>query len=185
MRHYLIIALLAATVNMLTSHTIAAEIGKYSKNWEIRLGGGAFDVGPFTGQVFSGGIVNAEMLSPSPGFLAILGSPRPYLGTDISLSDQAIHTFYTGLNWEAHLTDRFYAGFSLGGSLNTSKTTTRPDGATKRLGSQVLFHLQASAGYDLTDNITAQVFLNHFSNAGLASSNHGLESVGARIGYRF
>ena len=185
MRRYLRTALLAATMNLLAGQTMAAEIGKYSANWEIRLGGGAFDVGPFSRQVFSGGIINAEMLAPSPGFLAGLGSPRPYLGTDISLSNQAIHTFYTGLNWEAHLTDRFYAGFSLGGSVNTSKTTTQPGGATKRLGSQVLFHLQASAGYDLTDSITAQVFLNHFSNANLGSSNHGLESVGARIGYRF
>jgi hypothetical protein len=49
----------------------------------------------------------------------------------------------------------------------------------------VLFHLQASVGFDLSENTTAQLYLNHFSNAGLADQNNGLESVGIRFGVRF
>ncbi|MEX0347769.1 MAG: acyloxyacyl hydrolase [Rhizobiaceae bacterium] len=160
------------------------QIGKHSDRWEVRAGGGSFDTGPFTSQRLSGGVINAEIVAPSPQFLEILGAPRPYLGTDISVSGTPVHVVYGGFNWEAHLTQRFYLGFSAGGSWNSS-TLTVGGGGTKNLGSSLLFHLQASAGFDFTSNLTGQVFLNHFSNAGIKAPNHGLESVGARLGYRF
>ena len=43
----------------------------------------------------------------------------------------------------------------------------------------------SSADYDITRNVTMQVYYNHFSNAKLAHPDQGLESVGGRIGYRF
>ncbi len=160
------------------------QVGKHSDRWEFRAGGGSFDTGPFTSQRLSGGVINAEIVAPSPQFLGFLGSPRPYLGAEISISSTPVHVIYGGFNWEAHLTQRFYLGFSAGGSWNSSKLTVG-GGGTKNLGSSLLFHLQASAGFDFTSNLTGQVFLNHFSNAGIKAPNHGLESVGARLGYRF
>jgi len=185
--------LVAASQLLLVAHAYGFErpqtggiqIAKYADYWEIRLGGSAYDTGPTTPTDFNGGVVNAEFLAPSPGFFNIIGSPRPYVGTDIAISDDAIHVVYAGLNWEAHLSERLYVGFSGGGSWNNSPKTTSASGVTKDLGSTVLFHLQASAGYDITSTVTIQLFYNHFSNANLISSNIGLESIGARLTLRF
>tara|TARA_R110000751_G_scaffold107645_8_gene204061 strand:- start:154511 stop:155095 length:585 start_codon:yes stop_codon:yes gene_type:complete len=168
--------------------TILGEIkvGKYSDIWEVRFGGAAFDTGPASPNNFSGAIINAEVLAPSPDFLDVIGSPRPLLGTEIAISDDPIHVVYAGLNWEAHVTERLYLGFSGGGSWNSSQVTTNSiSGSTKDLGSSFLFLLQASIGYDVTEKVTLQAFYNHFSNAYLAASNPGLESVGGRLGVRF
>jgi hypothetical protein len=159
--------------------------GKNAERWEVRAGAAVYDFGPFSPQSFSGAVINGEVLAPSPGFLGFIGSPRPYLGADIAVSDHPIHVVYAGLNWEAYLSRRLYLGFSAGGSLNNRRSQTNEHGEVKDLGSSVLFHLQASAGYDFTENMTAQVYINHFSNAQLGSSNDGLESMGARLGFRF
>ncbi|GKX33273.1 MAG: hypothetical protein MnENMB40S_08910 [Rhizobiaceae bacterium MnEN-MB40S] len=159
--------------------------GKNSDYWEVRLGGGVYDWGPATPSDFSGGVVNAEILAPTFDVLSFIGSPRVYLGTDIAISDDAIHTVYAGLNWQAYFTPKLYIGFSGGGAWVSSQITTSANGVTKDLGSEYLFHLQASVGYDITSDVTMEIFYNHFSNANLAYTNPGLESVGARIGYRF
>jgi lipid A 3-O-deacylase len=159
--------------------------GKNSDYWEFRLGGGAYDWGPATPSDFTGGTVNLEFLTPSPDFLSFIGSPRPIIGADLAISDNAIQVVYAGLNWEAYLTRKFYIGFSGGGSWNSSPQTGVPGGAYKDLGSEWLFFLQASIGYDITANTTIQIYYNHFSNANIDDSNPGLESVGARLGYRF
>lgn len=161
------------------------KIGKNAAKWEVRGGIAAYDSGVFSKQTLDGVVLNAEILAPSPDFLAGIGAPRPYVGADIALSDDPIDVFYAGLNWEAYLTKRFYVGFSFGGSINTDDAVRNAAGDEKDLGSHLLFHLQASAGFDVTQNLTAQVYYNHFSNAGFARANNGLESVGARLGWRF
>ncbi|MGN6548938.1 MAG: acyloxyacyl hydrolase [Pararhizobium sp.] len=161
------------------------KVGKNAAKWELRLGASAYDTGAFSSQAAGGFNINGEVLAPSPDFLSGLGAPRPYIGTDIAVSDHPIDMFYSGLNWEAYLTRQFYLGFSLGGALDTKTRFVTDGGKVKDLGSHLLFHLQASAGFDLTQNITAQVYYNHFSNARLSPADAGLESVGARIGVRF
>ncbi len=161
------------------------QFDKNADKSEIRIGGGAYDAGPFTPDSFSGGVVNGEFLFPSFDVLAGIGSPRPYIGADIAISDHPIHVLYAGLNWQAYLTQRIYLGFSLGGSVNSDSKRTNDAGSERDLGSRVLFHLQASAGFDITENLGAEAFLNHFSNANLASSNDGLESAGVRLTWRF
>ncbi|MBE7184910.1 MAG: acyloxyacyl hydrolase [Methylobacterium mesophilicum] len=159
--------------------------GKNAARWEARLGGGGYDVGPFTPDTFTGGTVNGEILAPSFDFLSFLGAPRPYIGTDIAISKDPINAFYAGFNWEYYLTERVSLGFSAGGAIMSDTEKRNEQGETRDLGSRVLFHLQASAGYDFTPNLGAQIYLNHFSNANLADSNDGLESTGARLVWRF
>jgi lipid A 3-O-deacylase len=159
--------------------------GKNAARWEVRLGGGSYDTGPFTPDTFTGGTVNGEILAPSFDFLSFLGSPRPYIGTDIAISDDPINAFYTGFNWEYYLSEKFSLGFSAGGAIMSDKEKRNGEGELRDLGSELLFHLQASAGYDFTPNLGAQVYLNHFSNANTADSNDGLESTGARLVWRF
>lgn len=135
---------------------------------------------------FDGGIINAEILAPSPYFLDVIGSPRPYVGTDIAISDNPINTVYTGLNWQVHVMPWLYVGFSGGGAWADSRVTTdTATNTTKDLGSNWLFHLQASVGIDITPALMIEVFYNHFSNASISNFNVGLESIGGRAGYRF
>lgn len=148
--------------------------------WEARLGGGIYDVGIFGPHDFDGGTINGEVLAPSPDILQWIGSPRPYIGADVAVSSDPVHFFYAGLNWEAQLAGKLYVGFSAGGSVNTDKQLGPRD-----LGSNVLFHLQASAGIDLTESTAFQVYINHYSNAELASANDGLDNAGARLAFRF
>ncbi len=165
--------------------TSGIRYGKNAEYWEARFGGGAYDTGPGTPQHFTGGVINGEVLAPSPDFLSFIGSPRPYVGGDYAISDDEIHVVYAGLNWEAYLTQRMYLGFSGGGAWNSSQVTTSSSGVTKDLGSSTLFHLQLSAGYDVTSKLTLQFFYNHFSNANIFNSNTGLESIGGRLGLRY
>ena len=181
----LVSATALAGLNILIAQAALADeasgwLAPHSERWEARIGGGIYDVGIFVPHDFSGGTINGEVLAPSPAFLEWLGSPRPYIGADIALSSDPVHFFYAGLNWEARLADRVYAGFSLGGSVNTDKAVGPRD-----LGSNALFHLQVSAGVDITENMALQVYLNHYSNAELADANDGLETAGARLAFRF
>lgn len=186
-----IAVLSAAFTAVLSSSAFANEllgglvVGKNATRWELRLGAGAYDRGPFTADSFSGATLNGEILAPSPFWLAWAGSPRPYLGTDIALSSNPIHIVYGGLNWETHLTERFFLGLSGGAALVSDDSVANADGEVRDLGSHVLFHLQASAGFDITPSAAVHVYLNHFSNADLAEANDGLESMGARFAVRF
>lgn len=159
--------------------------GHNADYWEVRFGGGAFDYGPVTPRDFSGGVINAEILAPSPDFLRSIGAPRPYVGGDIAVSDDPLHVFYFGLSWDFYVTERMYLGLAGGGSLNSNANKTDDNGNTKHLGSTILFHLQASLGIDITSWLTAQIFYNHYSNASLRDRNAGLDSMGARLGMRF
>ncbi len=158
----------------------SGRIAPHAERWEARIGGGIYDAGVFVPHDFNGGTLNGEILAPSPGFLAWLGSPRPYVGADVALASDPVHFLYAGLNWEARLTEGLYVGFSAGGSVNTGRHIGPRD-----LGSNVLFHLQASAGVDVTESTAFQVYFNHFSNAELAGANDGFENAGARLVLRF
>lgn len=160
------------------------SVGKQSDRFEIRGGVLSYDTGIFSPKQFDGVVINGEFLFKSPEFLSILGSPRPYIGASIAAADNGVHFGYAGLNWDIYLTNRFYLTGSLGGSVNTARNLKNPVGY-KALGCNVLFHLAAGVGYDLTDDFTVQLYADHFSNANLCSRNMGQEAAGVRIGYRF
>lgn len=158
--------------------------GSYADRMEIRFGGMLYDRGLFSPDEYSGAVVNGEFLFRSPGFLDVIGSPRPYVGFDAAIADDPIHFFYAGLNWDYNLTHRLYLSGSVGGAITTADNLENPT-TYKALGSRVLFHLGFAIGFDVTDNLTAQIYADHFSNAGLGDPNDGAESTGIRIGYRF
>ena len=159
-------------------------MGKNADRTEIRGGLLSYDTGVFSSQVYSGVVINGEVVLRSPDFLAPIGSPRPYFGADIALADDAVHFFYAGLTWDTYVTEKVYLSGSLGGSINTAEEVDNPVGY-KALGSNVLFHLGVGIGYDITDDLTVQLYADHFSNANLADHNNGAENAGLRFGYRF
>src|SRR5690606_33171516 len=144
----------------------------------------SYDTGVFTHQDFNGVVLNGELLFPSPDFLYRFGSPRPHIGFDAALVDDPIHFLYAGLTWDTYFTERLYLTTSLGGGITTADNLENPTDY-KALGCRALFHLGAGIGYDLTPNLTFQLYADHFSNAGLCSPNDGAEAAGIRLGYRF
>jgi hypothetical protein len=162
------------------------SVGKNSDRYEIRGGIMSYDTGVFSPKDYNGIVFNGEFVFKSPEFLSFLGSPRPYIGTDISAVDngKAVHFFYAGLSWDVYFTKRLYLLGSLGGSINTADNLTNPVGY-KALGCNALFHLGAGIGYDLTQDLTVQLYADHFSNANLCSRNMGQEAAGIRFGYKF
>ena len=177
-------ASLAIGISVLAWPATAGGFGKYSDKAEIRIGAGFYDTGPATRHAENGGSFNAEFVLPSPEMFSGIGSPRPYVGVDFANADHAISVGYAGLTWDYSLTDRLYVSGSLGGAVNNAKEI-RHSQFTRNLGSNFGFHVGVTAGFDVTENVTAQAYLNHFSNAGLAKPNGGHESTGVRLGYRF
>jgi hypothetical protein len=171
-------------MSLLAWPATAGGFGNYADKAEIRIGAGAYDTGPATRHEENGGSFNAEFLLPSPKLFSGIGSPRPYVGVDFANVDRAISVSYAGLAWDYSSTDRLYVSGSLGGAVNNAKEL-RHSPNTRNLGSNFGFHVGAAIGFDVTENVTAQAYINHFSNAGLAKPNGGHESTGIRLGYRF
>jgi len=151
---------------------------------EVRFGVMAYDRGLFSNDVFSGVVVNGEMVFAAPEALKPFGAPRPYLGFDATIADDPVHFVYGGLNWDFRLTDKFYLSGSVGGAINSAENLKNPT-AYKALGCRLSFHLGAAIGYDVTENFTIQAYTDHFSNGNICDPNNGAEASGVRIGYRF
>lgn len=160
------------------------ETGPYADRYEARIGVMAYDRGAFSTDDFSGTVINGEFLFKSPEFLSAIGSPRPYLGFDAAIADDPIHFAYAGLSWDMALTSRLYLSASLGGAVTTADNLEDPT-AYKALGSRALFHVALGMGFDITRDLTLQLYADHFSNAGLTEPNNGAEAAGVRLGYRF
>lgn len=153
--------------------------------WISEIRGGLFkhDTGPF-GNTEEGGIdLNGEVLFKSPEFLQWVWAPRPHLGMDLNTSGDTSQA-YLGLSWNFPIWEKFWFGFSLGAAVHNGKLDT-DDSDRKSLGSRVLFRESLELGYNVTDQLSVSVMLDHSSNAGLADRNEGLDNVGLRLGYRF
>ena len=157
---------------------------------EFKFGVLAHDVGLAGKHVESGADLNFEMLFTPPGFLRVIGSPRPHLGGSLNTSG-ATNTGYFGLTWGITLIqDLFgwgksvYLNGSIGGALQDGNTNSAPPGR-KTLGSTALFRGSLELGCQLTPNMSISAFLDHMSNANLASHNAGITNAGARLGFKF
>ena len=53
------------------------------------------------------------------------------------------------------------------------------------LGTRVLFRIPFELGYQITARHSLSLLFDHVSNAGLASSNEGMDTIGVRYGYSF
>jgi lipid A 3-O-deacylase len=157
---------------------------------EFKFGVLAHDVGLFDNHIESGADINFEMLFTPPAFLDIIGSPRPHLGGSLNTAGNT-NSGYFGLTWGItliqnlfHSGDDVFVNGSLGGALQDGHTDSAPP-ERKTLGSTALFRESIELGYQLTPNMSISGFLDHMSNANLASHNAGLTDAGARLGFKF
>lgn len=150
---------------------------------ELRAGLMAHDVGVFGNRKESGADANVELLFDSPGWLAIIGAPRPHFGASLNLWGDTSQA-YAGVSWQWAPAERWFIEFSLGGAVHSGKLSTT-DLDRKELGSRALFRESLSLGYRLDQRNSVMVTFDHVSNASLADNNEGMDTLGLRWGYRF
>jgi lipid A 3-O-deacylase len=186
------IALRSALAAALLSVTLAASAAAQQGHLidEFKLGVLDHDVGFLDPHVEAGTAANLEMLFTPPPALRIIGSPRPTIGADISTNGKTSDGYF-GLTWGIKLIQSLFGwghgvfvNGGLGGAVHNGYIDSAPPGR-KALGSPVLFHLSGELGFDLTPRTSVSVFVDHMSNADLATHNAGMTNAGARFGVKF
>jgi lipid A 3-O-deacylase len=166
---------------------------------EVKLGVLDHDIAFFGDSIESGVDVNGEVRFHAIDWFASkdkaawvndLLSPRPDIGASVNTSGNT-DFYYAGLAWTWDFAsdvfqakDGLYGDFGFGGAIQDGNLDNAPPGE-KAFGSRGLFHLSGELGYRFNPQISLSVYYEHFSNAGLARPNPGLNNVGMRLGYRF
>jgi lipid A 3-O-deacylase len=78
----------------------------------------------------------------------------------------------------------FFLDAGLAAALHDGKTSGS-ERHRKSLGSQVLFRIGLDLGWTFRQHHRLMLSFDHISNAGLATPNEGLDTLGVRYGYRF
>jgi lipid A 3-O-deacylase len=133
--------------------------------------------------------VPERWLEGTPNSVRWLLQPRPHIGVSPNLGGFT-NKGYFGLTWTTLLArdllrpgDGLRFDFLFGGSLNDGRHAARFDEPKRlSLGGNLLFHLGAEIGYQITPRYSVSIFYDHDSNADLASHNQGLNSLGLRFG---
>jgi hypothetical protein len=122
--------------------------------------------------------------SPDVDAFAWIGSPRPEIGTTISLTghESIVHL---GLTWQVHLFDApVYVEGTFGGALNNGYLDNAPQGYAN-MGCRLGFYERFGIGVDLPSNMTATLSYEHTSNLELCDRNDGLSNVALKLGWKF
>ena len=181
----------SASLIALVVSTAAANAGEVMKESEFKFGVLKHDVGLFSSDRQEGIDLNLEYQFTSPEVLSFLGSPRPHVGTVLSTHADSIHQFYGGLSWNYKFLGNMFVSGHWGGAVHTADNLEEPpagvtrDPSDRYLGCRVLFRLAAGLGYQITDEVSVELYADHISNANLCDNNQGLENAGVRFGFNF
>lgn len=172
--------LLAIAVALFGAGTASASDGIVS---EVRAGVLAHDLGIFGNAKEGGASVNAEVYFKDLKWIDGKWQFRPSVG--VTVNTQGDTSFaYANLNVSHPISEAVFVEAGAGVAVhNGEKRSSDPE--TKELGSQVLFHLSASVGVELSERVTLSAYVDHISNGNLAHPNEGLETVGIRLGVKF
>jgi hypothetical protein len=153
---------------------------------ELRMGVLAHDVDRREKNTIS---IQAEALFQPLGeinenstFLDMLFAPRPHIGASVNSKGKTSYG-YAGLSWLYPIFGPVFIETSFGGAVHNGNLKNT-DPKMEPLGTRVLFRETASIGFDY-DQWRIMATVEHLSNAGLGSWNHGLTHVGGRVGYKF
>src|SRR5580658_1598263 len=117
--------------------------------------------------------INGELLFASPDFLQAIGAPRPHLGGSLNTAGATSYGYF-GLTWTLAPWDGpLFFGLGLGGAVHDGDLDKDiPD--RKELGSRILFHESVEGGWRISRRFSLSAFLDHMSNADLATHNAGM-----------
>jgi hypothetical protein len=152
---------------------------------ELRAGLLAHDVDHlWSGSRSESGVdVNAEIVFAHTGLRLLYGRLRPNLGATLSTSGDTSKIYAGALMEWSHRAGLFFDA-GLGAALHDGKTSG-DERHRKTLGSQVLFRVGFDLGWTFWQHHRLMLSFDHMSNAGLATPNEGLDTLGVRYGYRF
>ncbi|WP_138513815.1 acyloxyacyl hydrolase [Maricaulis alexandrii] len=173
----------------------ATAMADDDRGFEFRLGATAHDL---SDHVEDGPNITADILFPSPDFLAIIWSPRPYVYG--SFNTNGLTNFgAAGLAWNWEFAEGWNLEIREGLSYNDGVVDIDPNSppgdptrirlATTRalMGNEILFHTALGLDYDLTETWSVGAYYEHISHGQILASgrNQALDNVGIRFGYRF
>jgi lipid A 3-O-deacylase len=143
-----------------------------------------------------GANIEFELVSNSPDFLNIIGSPRPYAMASIN-TDDGVSFGGVGLIWRWEFADgwAFEPGFGYiihDGEIDSPFPPGSPEGIAfeeehQLLGSRDLFRSSFALEREFGDRAAVQLYWQHMSHGQILDSgrNQGLDYVGMRFLYRF
>lgn len=138
-----------------------------------------------------------EIVSSSPDFLNLIGSPRPYIMASVNTTDDGVNFGGVGLLWRWEFADgwAFEPGFGYivhDGEEDNPFADNTPEAAAfsaehQLLGSRDLFRSSFALERELGPRFAAQLYWEHMSHGQVLDEgrNQGLDYVGLRLLYRF
>lgn len=188
--------LFGTTLLMAVASLIAPAHAKID---EVRLGvvhNLRLDHGEIVDGKEEGENVEVEIVSSSPDFLNLLGSPRPYLMGSAN-TDEGVSFGGVGLLWRWEFADgwAFEPGFGYivhDGEIDNPFAPGSPDAVAfeadhQLLGSRDLFRTTFALEREFGDRFAGQIYWQHMSHGQILDEgrNQGLDYVGLRFLYRF
>ncbi|MBC7769570.1 MAG: acyloxyacyl hydrolase [Phycisphaerales bacterium] len=143
-----------------------------------------------------GANVELEIVSSSPDFLNLIGSPRPYIMGSLNTGD-GVSFGGVGVVWRWEFADgwAFEPGFGYivhNGEIDNPFPPLSPEGIAfeadhQLLGSRDLFRSSFALERELGERAALQLYWQHMSHGQILDSgrNQGLDYVGLRFLYRF
>jgi hypothetical protein len=175
---------LALLLLLAPAGALAAQEAHAPRQLEFRGGVLAHDVpGLWSGFSLESGVdINAELLFGA-GLPVLGGTVRPAAGASVNTAGDTSRA-YIDARWELATPSGIFLGLGLGAAVHDGLLDPTDPGR-KALGSRVLFHIPIEIGLRLDRHNSVSLYFEHVSNAFLAESNEGLDSIGVRYGYRF
>ena len=140
--------------------------------------------------------VELEVVSSSPDFLNLIGSPRPYAMISGNVSDDGVNFGGVGLIWRWEFADGWAFEPSFGyiihdGEIDNPFADGTPEAAAfsdehQLLGSRDLFRTTFALEREFGDRFATQLYYEHMSHGQILDEgrNQGLDYVGLRFIYR-
>lgn len=144
-----------------------------------------------------GANVELELISSSPDFLNLLGSPRPYLMGSVATDEDGVNFGGVGLLWRWEFAEgwAFEPGFGYilhDGEIDNPYAEGSPEATAfeednQLLGSRDLFRTSFALERELGERAAMQIYWEHMSHGQILDEgrNQGLDYVGVRFSYRF
>ena len=114
-----------------------------------------------------------------------IGEIRPHVGGTFNFGGLESQV-YAGLSWTHHIAGGpVFIEASFGGAIHNGALTGAVAPA-RNLGCQALFRESGSLGYDITEQASIMLTVEHSSHAGLCGANNvGITNLGVRAGWKF
>ncbi len=144
-----------------------------------------------------GSNLEIELISSSPDFLNLIGSPRPYAMVSLNTTNDGVNFAGVGIIWRLEFADgwAFEPGFGYivhDGELDNPFPNDTPEAAAfsrehQLLGSRDLFRTTFALEREFGPRFAGQIYWEHMSHGEVldAGRNQGLDYVGLRFLYRF